>query len=178
MSGFQTVVNQFPGFGIPGEIWNDGPYLAESFILNTTVGAAAANNIFGSGFSVLSQGIANAGNVGGAQIFAGLLINPKGSALYGDGVQPLNPSLTLPNYAQAELCTEGNVVVQLTAAAAIGNLLCYSNATGLLTTIARGANLAVGTSFAFGTVKYFTISSGTNLAVVSLNPTLPIPVLA
>ncbi len=173
---FQSAVNQFQGLGVPGEMFDNSPRVARSYILNS---ADAAYNVFGRGFSITSQGIANAGNTAGTQIFAGILGNPKGSASYGSASGTLAPSLVLPDYAQGELVTEGSMIVLLPANAALGDLVCYDNITGILTTIAPGANLAVGTSFAFATVTYYTVVFATSpYAVITLQPTLKIPVLA
>jgi hypothetical protein len=173
----QTTVYAAQGFGVVGEVYDDSPLRAQPF---TLVSALASYNVFGRGFSVTSQGVANAGNTAGTQKFAGILINPKAHALFGDGTGPLNPALVLPNQAVADLCTMGQVVVALPGVAAIGDLVCYNNTTGVLTTIAPSANLAVGTSFAFATVTRFTPAAvnGIYLAVIELSPTLIIPVLA
>jgi hypothetical protein len=73
----------------------------------------------------------------------------------------------------------GQLWVTLPAACNIGDLLCYNNTTGAFTTIAPTAALAVGTSFAQARVIYLTPAiSGTQLAVVELDPNYKIPVLA
>ncbi len=175
-AAFQSTVNYQLGSGVPGEFYMDGPQLAQSFILNS---ASAAYNVFGRGFSKLSQGVAAAGNSGGTAQFAGILCSPKTHPLYGDGVNPLNPSFTLPNAVNADLVTEGQIWVTLPADCALGDLVVYDNTTGALSTIAPGADLPVGKSFAFAFVDVFTPNAGTaQLAVITLQPTLPIPVLA
>lgn len=171
---FQSTVSRTQGFGVIGELFDDGPLRAQSFIINSS---SASNNVFGRGFSITSQGLAAAGNSGGTHVFAGILVNPKVNVLLGDGTNPLNPSLTLPNFAQATLATEGSFIVTLGAAANIGDLVVYNNTTGILATIAPGANLPVGTSFAYAFVDRYTLTSA-GLAVITLQPTLPIPVLA
>lgn len=174
---FQTTVALNQGFGVPGDLYNDGPIKAQSYILNTTAGAGAANNVFGRGFSILSQGQANAGNTG-TQVFAGFLINPKGSASPGGSGGPLTPTLTLANYQQAEILVMGSIVVTLPATANIGDIVVMNNSTGVLQTIAPGANLPVGTSPTYAVVDYFTVPSGGGLAVITVNDIPEIPVLA
>lgn len=166
---FQSTVFLQQGFGIPGELFDDAPHKAEPFIINS---ADAANNIFGRCFTIVSEGIAAAGGTG---VFGGFLVNPKGSAAFGTAGDPLAASLTLPNYAQGELLTMGSIIVTLPAVAAIGDLVLFDNLTGDLTTIAPGAALPVGKTFAQAKVDRFTVSGAGN-AVISVNPTWVIPV--
>jgi hypothetical protein len=167
---FQTQTFQFPGFGVPGEIYNNYPRRGQSFILNSS-----SPNTFGYGFSITSQGVANVGNTGGTQIFAGILVNPKGTALLGTTSSTLAPSLVVPNNYQGELVTAGSVIVSLPAAANIGDQVLYDQTTGALTTQAPTNTLPSGKSFAFALVDFFTIGAA-GLAVITLTPTLtPIP---
>lgn len=174
MSIPQSTVSLLSGAGVVGEAYVNDPKRAQSYILNS---ALASYNVFGRGFSVTSEGNAAAGNAAGALPFAGILITPKQHALLGDSSGTLNPSLALPNYVQADLATMGTYWVALPAAAAIGDLVVYDNTTGILATIAPGADLPVGKSFAFAVVSYKTVSVA-GLAVITLTPSLPIPVLA
>lgn len=172
--GFQTTVSLTPGLGVAGDIYNDGPYRAQSYILTSD---DAAYNVFGRAFTITGQGVAKAGGLASLP-FAGILVNSKVHALLGTAAGgSLAPSLTLPNYTQADLMTEGSCIVALAAAAAIGDLVVYDVVTGVLSTIAPGANLPVGKAFTCGIVDYYTVS-GAGLAVITLTPTLTIPVLA
>ena len=169
--GFQTAVFLQQGFGVPGELFTDGPYRAESF---TLVSASAAYNIIGATCcTVTSQGVAQAGS-GGTLGFAGFLVDPKDIALFGTSGIPLNPTLTVPNNTQVECLTMGSIIVTLPAAAAIGDLVVYDNTTGALTTIAPGAALPVGKTFANAVVDYFTVTAA-GLAVITVSPALVIP---
>lgn len=174
---FQTTVSLFQGAAVPGELFSDAPHIARSYICDSN---GQPQIIGATGFSVTSQGIANAGNTGGTQIFAGILSNPKQQVSFGTTVGgPLAPTMTIPDNTQADLVTMGQLWVTLPADCNIGDLVCYNNTTGALTTIARGAHLAVGTSFAFATVIYLTPNFGApQLAAIELDPTLPIPTLA
>ncbi len=167
---FQSTVSLQQGFGVPGELFNSGPRRAESYIINS---ALASYNVFGSAFSITSQGNANAGNTGGTQVYAGILVNPKGSASFGPaGGSPLAPTLTLANYQQGELLTMGSIIVTLPGAAAIGDIVIFDNTTGLLATIAPGVALPSGKSYAFAYVDYFTVT-GAGLGVITLSPYSP-----
>ena len=170
-----TVFNQ-SGFGVPGELFTNAPWKAESF---TLVSALASYNVIGAtAYTGTSQGVAEAGS-GGDFGFAGILANPKTQALRGDGTNPLNPSLVLPNQSQADLVTMGNLVVTLPDNANIGDSVIFDNTTGALDTIAPGVNLPVGKSFAQAIVDYFLPNAGApQLAVIYISPTYITPVLA
>ena len=171
---FQSTVSLQQGFGVPGELFTDSPWRAQSFILNS---ASAAYNIIGAtAFTVSSQGVAQAGNPGGTNVYAGILIAPKEQALYGVGANALSPTLTLNNYAQAELLTMGTVIVTLPASANIGDWVIYDNTTGALSTVPAGTSPFPGSgkSAAMAVVDYFTVG-GAGLAVITVNPGIGIP---
>jgi len=168
---FQSTVSLKQGFGVPGEYFTDGPFRAESFILNSV--SAAYNIIGATAFSIVSQGIAQAGNPSSG-VFAGILANPKTAPLQGGSSGTLSPTLTLPNNAQADIVNMGTMVVTLPASAAIGDYVVFDNTTGALSTIAPGASLPSGKTFANAVVDYFTVG-GAGLAVITLTPTLVIP---
>jgi hypothetical protein len=165
---FQSTVNQFSGAGVVGELFDDGPLRAQPYQLDSS---SADNNVFGRAFTIVSQGVAQAGGTG---IFAGILVNPKTSASVGDSSSPLNPTLTLPNFSQAEILTMGSIWVTLPAAAAIGDQVVYDTTTGVLSTISPGNNLPVGTAFAYAVVDRFTVTAA-GLAVITLTPQNIIP---
>lgn len=168
---FQGTVFLQQGFGVPGELYTDGPYRAESF---TLVSADAAYNVFGRCFTITSQGVAEAGS-GGAFGFAGFLVDPKNQALNGTFAGgSLAPTLTLPNNSQAACLTMGTIIVTLPAAADIGDYVVYDNTTGELSTIAPGDPLPVGTTFANAIVDYYTVTAA-GLAVITVSPALVIP---
>ena len=175
--GFQSTVSLQQGFGVPGEMFTDAPWKVETY---TIVSASSALNIIGATCcTVTSQGLCAAGNVGGARVFAGFLVDPKDIALFGIGNQPLAPTLVVPNQSIVELMTMGSLVVTLPAAANIGDYVVFNNTSGAISTIAPGAALPVGTTFANAVVDYFTPNaSGAQLAVISINPTYVIPQLA
>jgi len=165
---FQNTVALQMGFGVPGEIYANAPRVSSSWTLNS-----ASPNIFGYAFSVLSQGFAQVGNPGGTAVFAGILVNPKGSASYGaPGGAPLSPTLTLANFSQGELATEGSFVVTLPAAAAIGDVVIYDETTGALSTIAPGVSLPSGKLYANAYVWYYTVAAA-GLAVIKMQEVIP-----
>lgn len=168
---FQSSVFINMGAGVPGELYTDAPFKAETF---TIVSASAAYNIIGTACcTVSSQGVCEAGS-GGAGGFAGFLVSPKTQALYGVGNSPLTPTLTVPNNNIVTCLTMGTIFVTLPAAAAIGDLVVYDNTTGAIETIAPGAQLPAGKTFANAIVDYFTVTQA-GLAVVSVDPTYVIP---
>lgn len=161
---FQSAVDLNQGFGVPGELFDDGPHRSQPFVLDS---ADAANNVFGRAFTVVSEGVAEAG--GADAVFAGILVNPKAHASFGTAVGgPLAPTLVLANDVPCELLSEGSVVVTLGAGAAIGDLVYYTDATGVLTTTAPGAAAPANSTLIKGAyVDRFTVS-GAGLAVITL----------
>lgn len=170
---FQSTIFINQAAGVQGDKYSDAPSLAQSFTLRS---AEAAYNIIGSTMcTVTSEGICQAGGAGTLG-FAGLLVNSKVYALNGSlAGGSLAPSMTLLNETQSELATEGQYYAFLPAAAAIGDLVVYDLVTGALSTIAPGAALPAGTAFGFAKVDVFDVASA-GLAVISLQPTLVIPV--
>lgn len=122
---FQSTIATTQGFGVAGELFNNGPVRAASYILNS----GAVPNKIGYAFSIVSEGMAACGGTG---VFAGILVNPKSYASYGTTSGTLAPTLTVPEDSQGELLTMGEVVVYLDTAAAIGDGVFYTNATGAL----------------------------------------------
>lgn len=165
---FQTVVSYLTGQGVQGDLYGDQPVRCLPYILNSI---NAANNIFGNAFTVTSQGVAEAGGTG---VFAGFLVNPKNSALFGNGVYALSPSIALPNGSQAQLLTMGLFYATLPDAANIGDLVVYNTTTGALQTITPSSPLPVGTAFAYAFVDVFDVTQA-GLAVLNATPTLVIP---
>lgn len=177
---FQSQINVFQGFGVPGDKYSDSPVRASAVLL---VSDTDDLNIVGQ--TMYSQGNtqdgkAAAGNTG-TDIFAGFLVNPKVYASSGTlAGGPLAPSMTISNGSQAELATMGQFFASLPAAANIGDLVIYDNATGAIATIPPGTPLPAGSSFGFAEVKVFSADTagddGRFLAVIELTPTLVIPV--
>jgi len=160
---FQSTVNFVQGFGVIGELFDSGPVRAEPFIVNS---ADATNNVFGRAFTVVSQGIVQAGNPGGTAVFAGFLVNPKGSTTSGTAAGgSLAPTLTLPNQSNVEILSMGSIIVTLPGAANIGDLVIYNNTTGILATIAPGGSVPGGSSLAPAIVDRFSLSAA-GLAVI------------
>jgi structural protein gp24 len=172
---FQTTVNLVSGAGVPGDFYSDSPRICESFILNSV---SALNNVFGRAFTKIAgadnQGQAQVGNPTTTGVFAGFLVNPKGSVNYGILGNALAPTLVLPNESQAELLTMGTIFVTLPAAAAIGDYVYFDNTTGALTTQAPGSAPLSGTSFAFAEVDFFAVAAA-GLAVITVKQYPAVP---
>src|ERR1700679_2207242 len=140
---FQTTVSIQQGFGVPGELYDDSPVIANTYTINS--GSAAYNIIGATCCTVSSQGFVAAG---GTNPFAGFLVNPKVQALYGTGGVPLAPTLTVNNFDIVEVLSMGTIIVTLPAAAAIGDYVVYNTTTGAISTITPSTPLASGTAFA------------------------------
>jgi len=169
--GFQTIVYADQAIGIPGTRYDNSPLRALSYILASV--SAAYNIIGATAMTVASDGVAQAGS-GGAGGFAGILANPEIQALFGSGGVPLNPSLTLNNGIVSACVTMGRIFVTLPAAANIGDLVVYDDTTGALSTVAPGAGLPVGTTFAQAQVIRYTLTAA-GVAVIELDPYLVAP---
>lgn len=146
---FQSSVAQTQGFGVVGEIFTSSPTRAKSFILNS----GAVPNKIGYAYTMVSEGQAKCG---GAGVFAGILINPKGYALQGAAAGTLAPTLTVPEDSQGELLSMGEVIVYLNTAAAIGDKVTYATATGALSTLARQVQVTGAISITTLTVSAVT----------------------
>ena len=127
---FQSTVNQFQGFGVPGDLFNEGPVRSKPYIIDS---ADPAYNVMGRAFTVTSEGVAAAGGTGA---FAGILIGPKEQAMVGTSSGTLAPTLTIPDNVVGELLDMGEVIVTLPAAAAIGDKVAYDTTTGAISTVA------------------------------------------
>jgi hypothetical protein len=143
---FQSQVNINMAAGVAGEFASDGAHRVQAYQLDSAI--VGKPNTFGFAYTQLADGIAT---VGGAGAFAGILVNPKSKALYGTATGgTLAPSLDAMNLSIGELCSKtlGSIWVMLPAAAAIGDLVCYSTTTGALSTVAAGtASAPAGTKF-------------------------------
>lgn len=163
---FQSTVNNVLGFGVVGELAFEGPLRAQSLILTS---GSAANNVVGRAFTMVSEGVAQAG---GSGQFAGILSNPKTYASRGttaDG--SLAPTLTLANYEQGEFVTMGILNVAFAGAFNIGDGVLYDTTTGALS---AGSRTASGTgSIATTTLTVSAVDAGSALFAVGQRVTGP-----
>lgn len=131
--GFQSTVRQFQAAGLPGEIAEDGPTRARTWILDSDGTAQTV----GYAFTWRSDGVARVGTA--AQAFAGILARPKGQALLGDGSSALGPFYNVPDNQNGELITMGFVFVMLANAGVYDDGVFYTDATGALSAGTAGA---------------------------------------
>lgn len=160
MSAVQTTVNINYGFGVIGEIIQDGPTRASSRIVNSS---GAANTV---GFAYTRSNTTDICSVGGTiasgVVFGGILVMPKSYASYGTTAGTLVPTLNVPDNWQAEFLEMGTIIVTITTAANIGDLVVYDTTTGALSTVAAGSGSA-GTGKAFvpnAIVRSYTSAAG------------------
>lgn len=165
--GFQSTVSLEQGFGVVGEVFDNGPHRAQPFII---ISDDAADNVFGRAFTITAEGKAEAGK-DGTQVFAGILINPKEHSSNGTVVGgPLAPTLTIPNNTVGSLLSEGSIVVTLPASANVGDAVYFTDATGVIVTTAPGASAPASSTLIKGAyVDRFT-RTGAGLAVITLAP--------
>ena len=136
-NSFQTKINVELGFGIPGNLYDDGPVRSAPYEL---VSASANYNVVGATAYVVTAGDPGNGSgsatasAGGAGVFAGILMNNKVYATSGGTGGALTTTMTLPNYTIGELISMGGIIVALPGPAAIGDSVCYDQTTGALST--------------------------------------------
>lgn len=162
--GLQTSVRADQATGVVGEIIYSGPIRAIPGILNT---GTASNNVIGRAFTHVAANDLEVA-AGGTGVFAGILISPKEMTTSGTTSGALEPTTTLPNNTTVELLRMGTVVVSLSTDAAIGDDVCYVDATGALFAVDPGAAAGVGnTKIPNANVAYYNTSAA-GLAVICL----------
>lgn len=159
---FQQSVRDDQASGIIGEFAFDGPQRAFRYNI---VSAAPANNVFGRAFTIVDDTTVQAD--GGGSKFAGILVSPKQHALLGDAAGTLSPSLVLPNNAEGDMCTMGQVFVDLLNAGTPGDSVAFNNTTGELTSFAPGAVIAAPQIQILG-AQVVRCAAGPGLAIIEL----------
>lgn len=161
--GFQTVVNNELGFGIPGELYSDAPVRAQPAEL---VSASAAYNIIGATAYTVTTADPGDGSAslvagaGGTGAFAGILMNSKVYATSGPSTGALNPTMTLPNYFLAELLLMGDIIVTIPGPANIGDLVAYDLTTGALSTYPKTTAFTGALAATTGTLTVSAVTAG------------------
>ena len=155
-----TVISDLVS-GIPGEIAFDTPYVGITALINTTT---EANNVFGRALTYRDEAIESV-QVGGTGLFAGLLVNPKESAVNAIGVT----GDVVSNGRTVEACVRGEIYVLLSAGTSvtIGDGIYFVNADG---TLGAGTAITGQTQIANATVVRHNPSAANapSLAVVRL----------
>lgn len=145
--GFQTSLNQTYGFGVIGELSSDGPQRVSPRIVNSS---GANPNVVG--YAYTRSNTTDICSVGGTittgVVFGGIMVMPKAYASYGTTAGTLAPTLAVPDNSNAEFMEMGTIVVALSTACNIGDLVVYDTTTGALSTVAAGSGSA-GTGKAF-----------------------------
>jgi hypothetical protein len=155
--GIQSSVNFNQGFGVPGELYTNSPVRGQSFQLGS---ADPANNVFGRAFSIVSEGVASAGNSTGLQPFAGIMVNPKAAKSNGIIGNPLAPTITLPNGTTSEFVNFGELVVLIYLPftdnnVSVGDVIIYQRTTGILGAVKPTGVLPPGFQLAPAAVTRF-----------------------
>ena len=164
-ASFQSAVNVNLGFGIPGELIQDGPQRVDSLALDINGGTIGLAFTKSNTTNVASQG----GVIGTGVLFAGILVNPKVYASYGAvGGNPLDPTLFLSAYKQGEFLTMGTICVTVVGACNIGDLVQYNTTTGVLSTVAPGASATTGNALIPNCVVWNYPQSATGLTAIRI----------
>ena len=141
---FQSSVALNQGFGVVGDIVFEGPTRATPGVVKVGSGGADATDIVvGRAFTI--DAADGQYYPGGTGVFGGILANSNAYASYGDvsyGTSAggsLAPTLVLPAGEVGEFLEMGEIVVQLSNAAAIGAAVKFNNTTGVLSSGAPDA---------------------------------------
>jgi hypothetical protein len=161
---FQSSIPVQQSFGIPGALYDDGPVrcapyeLVSSNAAYNVIGATACTVTAGDPGNNASSATAEAGGTGS---FAGIIMNPKVYATAGTTAGgSLSPNLTLPNYTIAELLTMGDIIVSLPGPANIGDLVCYDQTTGALSTYPALTSFTGAIAGTTGTLTVSAVAAG------------------
>ena len=165
---FQNSVNIEMGFGVQGDLHTTAPTRTESLIMDSE---GAQKNIVG--FAFTKNATTNIAKVGGevanGRVFAGILVNSKAYALCGTEKGTLEPTLALPDNAQGDFLTMGDVVVKVTTACKIGDQVAYDTTTGELSTVAVGDSAGSGKALIPNAVVYrYPVTAEGGLTVIRL----------
>ena len=164
---FQATVALDMGFGVPGELFLDGPTRAQPGIIDSagpnTVGFVFTKVAATDGHCIVG------GTIGEGTPFFGILANPKVYPLLGTtGGGTLAPTLNLPQYASGEFVQEtAGHIVALTGAANVGDLVDYDTTTGALSARASGNSFTLAQSTTTVTVTGF-VAGGAPIGVGSV----------
>jgi len=156
---FQTTVRADQAFGVPGELYADGPTRAQPGIVKGT----AANIVVGRAFTIdTADGQFQPGSDGG--VFGGILGFPKSLAGYGTAGNPLGATLQVPAGTACQFITMGMVIVQLANASTIGQGVYYDDVTGVLS----AGTASTGQTQIANAQVVRTTNAAASLAVISL----------
>lgn len=177
MSQFQSAVNKFNALGVVGELAFTGPTRVEAYNLYSNTVPQLIGNAFTKTTGASPNPSGAAGNAqtaqcGGTGVFAGILLSPKESALFGTTGAPLGATLAVPNYQFGSILEMGQVFVNLPGPANVGDLVTYDPLTGNLNSISPSLGLTASiAATAGGDVMTVTAVTGTGSLAVGASIT-------
>lgn len=135
----QTTVAAKQGFGVPGEIFLDGPTRAQPGIIDSD-GVSNPNRV-GRAFTQVAGADGHC-TIGGTGVFYGWLSNPKVYPNRGTTGDTLAPSLDLPQYAEGEFVYDATgYELPLAGAGNIGDAIYFDTTTGIAQAQAKTGNV-------------------------------------
>lgn len=141
----KIVLNNALGTGVAGEFYSTEPQRTRGKIL---VSATEALNLISVAVTHVADEDDQVG-VSASAVFAGIIGSPKTLQRVG-----LDAQTVIPNGTAIECVLQGYLIVNLPAAADIGDFVYFNDTTGLLSTAAPAASTPAGTSrVPGGTVK-------------------------
>tara|TARA_R100000951_G_scaffold62227_1_gene52235 strand:- start:13438 stop:13986 length:549 start_codon:yes stop_codon:yes gene_type:complete len=156
----KIVSNKALGTGVAGEFYSTEPQRTRGKILTS---ASEALNLIGVALTQVAGEEDQAG-VAASGVFAGILGSPKSLQRVG-----LDAQTVVPNGTAVECILQGYVVVNLPAAANIGDFVYYSDTTGLLATAAPAASTPAGHSRVSGGTVQIRNVAGAGLGIIYLD---------
>lgn len=160
----QSTINTKQAFGVEGEFYDDSPRRVHTYLLKAAAGGALPH--FGYAFTQDTD--EGAAVLGGAGVFAGVLVNPKEHALYGVAGNTLGASLDVPAGKTGSLATMGHIIVRVTGAVAIGDQAQYNTTTGAISAPATAGTADSGCALIANSKFVFVAGQANGLAVLEL----------
>ena len=156
----KIVLNKALGTGVAGEFYSTEPQRTRGKIL---VSAIEALNLIAVAVTHVADEEDQVG-VAASAVFAGIIGSPKSLQRVG-----LDAQTVVPNGTAIECVLQGYLIVNLPAAADIGDFVYFTDATGLLTTIAPdGIPPANSTRVPGGTVQIKNVTAA-GLGIIYLD---------
>lgn len=155
-----SVTNEFLATGIPGEFSRSENQRSRGAMI---VSATEANNVFGRVVKDVAGNDYNVG-VGASGNFAGILSCPK------TAIRPqLEAQAFVANETGVEVAESGYVFVTLSAAAAIGDFVYYTPATGVILTAPPATTAPAGSERVPGGLVTGTNVSGAGVGEITFD---------
>jgi len=134
------AINVQQSTGIAGQIDLNVPKVIQPYFLDSSVLAVPNEIGFAYTFLASSDDTVTAGGTG---VYAGILVDPKVYASFGDGTDTFAPVTALQNAETGQFLLSGSCLVNIAEAADNGDQLFYDETTGELFATVAGGRTAI-----------------------------------